>query len=77
MKDRLTKYVKNFERKEESADDDILNNKKTKIDQYGNALDDEEKIEIDLDDFSDLRGKMPLPEGVLLVNLGIPIIVVC
>ena len=31
----------------------------------------------DDDEFSDLKSKLPLPEGVLLVNLGIPIIVLC
>ena len=77
MKERLTRYVKNFERKDESTESDLLNNKAKGNDQYGNALDEEEKLEIDLDDFSDLKGKMPLPEGVLQVNLGIPIIVVC
>lgn len=39
--------------------------------------DEEEKIDEDLDDFSDLKARLPLPEGVLQVNLGIPIIVVC
>jgi hypothetical protein len=36
----------------------------------------EDKLDDDLDDFSDLKSKLPLPEGVLQVNLGIPIIVV-
>ena len=40
-------------------------------------MDEEEKLEEDLDDFSDLRTRLPLPEGVLQVNLGIPIIVLC
>jgi hypothetical protein len=39
--------------------------------------DEEEKIDEDFDDFSDLKSRLPLPEGVLQVNLGIPIIVVC
>jgi hypothetical protein len=34
-------------------------------------------LEEDLDDFSDLKTRLPLPEGVLQVNLGIPIIVLC
>ena len=34
-------------------------------------------MEEDLDDFSDLKTRLPLPEGVLQVNLGIPIIVLC
>jgi Dynein light intermediate chain (DLIC) len=28
-------------------------------------------------DYAELRTEIPLPEGVLKVNLGIPIIVVC
>ena len=33
--------------------------------------------EEDSDITEDLKRRMPLPEGVLKVNLGIPIIVVC
>lgn len=36
-----------------------------------NDLDDDE------DNLNDLKNQLPLPEGVLQVNLGIPIIVVC
>lgn len=76
MKDRLTRFVKNFERKDDSNDSTSppkskLNNKDN------NLMDDEEKFDDDLDDFTDLKSRLPLPEGVLQVNLGIPIIVVC
>jgi hypothetical protein len=29
------------------------------------------------EEFKELKNKLPLPEGVLTVNLGIPIVVVC
>jgi hypothetical protein len=42
------------------------------------AMQDEVAADIDDDeDYSDLRTQLPLAEGVLKVNLGIPIIVVC
>lgn len=31
----------------------------------------------DDDDFMNLKNELPLPEGVLKVNLGVPIIVAC
>lgn len=34
-------------------------------------------MEDDIDDLTDLKDRLPLPEGVLKVNLGIPIIVAC
>lgn len=74
MKDRLTRFVKNFERKEDSSESPA----KTKINNKdSNLLDEEEKFDEDMDDFQDLKSRLPLPEGVLQVNLGIPIIVVC
>ena len=40
------------------------------------ALGDGEENIVDDEDLSDLRSELPLPEGCLKVNLGIPIIVV-
>lgn len=77
MKEKLTRFVKNFERKDDSNenDDAINKNKLTKKDT--NLMDEDEKLDDDLDDYKDLKSRLPLPEGVLKVNLGIPIIVVC
>ncbi len=41
----------------------------------GEGQNDDGGIDDNLDDLGDLRQKMPLPEGVLRVNLGIPIVV--
>ena len=43
-----------------------------------NGNDSDEDNQSDEDNFEDqLKSMLPLPEGVLLTNLGIPIIVVC
>lgn len=48
MKDRLTRFVKNFERKEDSSESPA----KTKINNKdSNLLDEEEKFDEDMDDF--------------------------
>ena len=77
MKDRLTRFVKNFERKDDSNDNNMSPSKTKQAKLDANLLDEEEKLEDDFDDYSDLKSRLPLPEGVLKVNLGIPIIVVC
>lgn len=71
MKTRLSNYIKNYERKE--SDDDPKNKSGAKKQQDDDDKADDDKLEDD--EFSDLRNKLPLPEGVLKVNLGIPIIV--
>ena len=77
MKDRLTRFVKNFERKDDSNENSASPSKTKPTNKDSNLLDDEEKFDDDMEDFSDLKARLPLPEGVLQVNLGIPIIVVC
>lgn len=77
MKDKLTRFVKNFERKDDSNDNDENSSKNKQLKLDSNLLDEDEKLDDDLDDYKDLRSRLPLPEGVLKVNLGIPIIVVC
>lgn len=69
MKERLSSYVKNYERKEDDEENKAESKQKTE---------EEETKERDDDDYAaELKSKLPLPEGVLKVNLGIPIIVVC
>lgn len=51
--------------------------------EYANEGDSDDQITSDRDsdddddDFKDLQSMLPLPEGVLQINLGIPIVVVC
>lgn len=73
MKAKISKYVKYYERKEgeDSATGKKEEKKKREDEEEKNEKDDED------DEFSDLKNKLPLPEGVLKVNLGIPIIVDC
>ncbi|CDW77480.1 cytoplasmic dynein 1 light intermediate chain 2 [Stylonychia lemnae] len=77
MKEKLTRFVKNFERKDDSNDNDDAINKNKLVKMDTNLLDEDEKLDDDFDDYKDLKSRLPLPEGVLKVNLGIPIIVVC
>lgn len=77
MKDRLTRFVKNFERREDSTDNNLSASKTTNQNKQNYGNDEEEKMDDEFDDYSDLKSRLPLPEGVLKVNLGIPIIVVC
>lgn len=77
MKDRLTRFVKHFERKDDSNENNLSPSKTKSTAKEAGFGDEEEKFDEDLDDFQDLKAKLPLPEGVLKVNLGIPIIVVC
>ena len=62
-------YIKNYKRKDSEQEQREKENQ-TKIDKNDEDLQNEQ-------DISDLKRQMPLPEGVLKVNLGIPIIVVC
>lgn len=50
MKDRLTRFVKNFERKEEN-NESTSPSKTTKTNKDANFGDEEEKFDEDLDDF--------------------------
>ena len=69
MKERLSSYIKNYERKED--DEETKAEAKQKSEE-------EESKERDEDEYAaELKSKLPLPEGVLKVNLGIPIIVIC
>ena len=69
MKERLSSFVKNYERREDEEES------KTDVKQKS---EEEESKERDDDEYAaELKSKLPLPEGVLKVNLGIPIIVVC
>lgn len=78
MKDKIAQYIKNYERKdvingENKAGGDSNNTPQKKMkdnDSDNNDMNDE-------DDFSNLKSMLPLPEGVLKINLGIPIIVLC
>lgn len=58
--------MKDGKKKGKNAGDDSDNQ-----DSDGNNKDSEEE------DFEDLMSMLPLPEGVLKVNLGIPIVVAC
>lgn len=51
MKDRLTKYVKNYEKKDEANENSGSPNKAKSNNKDANLLDDEEKYDDDLDDF--------------------------
>lgn len=51
MKDRLTRFVKNFERREDSNDNSSSPSKTKLNNKDSNLLDDEEKFDDDLDDF--------------------------
>ena len=64
MKERLTRFVKNFEKKEDSVAG-LNEETKGKQQKNENLLDEEDKLDDDLDDYSDLMTKLPLPEGVL------------
>lgn len=65
MKNRLTHFVKNFDLKDETSLD-LTVDKTSKIKQSENGFDEDlPDIEDDLDDFKDLKDRLPLPEGVL------------
>jgi hypothetical protein len=51
MKEKLTRFVKNFERKDDSTDNDDVNSKSKQIKLDSNLLDEDEKLDDDLDDF--------------------------
>jgi hypothetical protein len=92
MKGKLETYVKTYEepeldengkllvkmnsgkvvKKDQSNDDNMGSGEGGNIDGDLNNGDDE-----DANNLADLKAQMPLGQGVLQVNLGIPIIVVC
>jgi hypothetical protein len=77
MKNKLANYIKNYERKDANTVNSNVNENKAKTKESKNIEDGGDLNEDDeYDEFSELRSKLPLPEGVLKVNLGIPIIVV-
>jgi hypothetical protein len=51
MKEKLTRFVKNFERKDDSTDNDDVNSKSKQNKLDSNLLDEDEKLDDDLDDF--------------------------
>jgi hypothetical protein len=84
IKNKLTTYVKTYEDPEldGGARKTIANHRASVADRNGgddsHTARDETAVDLDDDeDYSDLRAELPLAEGVLKVNLGIPIIVVC
>ena len=81
IKNKLTTYVKTYEDPEldGGARKTIANHRASKANEGDSSTArDETATEIDDDeDYSDLKNQLPLAEGVLKVNLGIPIIVVC
>ena len=74
MKQKILTHVKTYEEPQIDEHGKLIRKgrKKTKKQETGEGEDGS-----DGSDIEDVREEMPLPPGVLKVNLGIPIIVVC
>ena len=76
-------HINNYERfanggdKDGDAEKQQKKEKKTKERGEDSQHSGSENNESEEEEFEDLRSMLPLPEGVLRVNLGIPITVVC
>lgn len=70
LKLRIEHYVKNYE--EPGSERSELSDLKVQKKEGEELLEDDEQ-----DNLASIKSSMPLPEGVLKVNLGIPIVVVC
>ncbi len=74
LKDRIATHIKTYE--EPQLDE--LGNPVPKSKYVGGHLEEEQKTEEEDDMMMDeMKRQMPLQEGVLKVNMGIPIVVVC
>lgn len=74
MKERVSQYIKNYERKDGTSSAEKNGEGNTESPSKKKSA---EELQDEDEDLYDLKSKLPLPEGVLKVNLGIPIIVLC
>lgn len=82
IKKRIAMHINNYERfangeQKEGEENPKIEKKSKNPKGDDSAQSGSENNESEEDDFEDLRSMLPLPEGVLKVNLGIPITVVC
>lgn len=73
IKRRIATHILNYERVDQPPQPKAKEEEKK-----GKALDEQQDSEeLEDDDFAALKSMLPLPDGVLTSNLGIPIVVVC
>lgn len=81
MRNKVQTYVKTYEEPEVDENGKlvakVVKSKSEKVQKESNKEGGGEDELDEEDEIADLKAQMPLPEGVLKVNLGIPIIVVC
>ena len=77
MKNKLQTFVKTFEEPEFDENGKPLGKMKGNMESNDPLGEGEGQQNEDEEDINELKAQLPLGEGVLKVNLGIPIIVIC